>query len=215
MSKDVNLELDGQFQKYGEAMPMLDMPLSQQGGDHKKTNNDDSEFDTMFGGYLSDVAKKIKTKPQNGGGGGVGFSVMPENYIAGQSEIRSYGSNYDPILQPNGSLTFPKCGDQLCAGSSGQTGGSLKKSKKTSKSKRCCICHKIICTCRKNKKSKKSKKSKNRKNNMKGGTQEFRSSKNIEQPYPFNGNSSILKLDGKLQDRDFTCNQPNWNPNCI
>ena len=248
MSAGAVCDLDGQYRLYGEAVPIVDMPLRQSGGDCKSCEQDPllvdaknpqpdgGKFDSMFGGYLSGVAKKLQFKDtlsgkQAGGGGGVGFSFMPENYIAGQAEVRAYGKNMDPVPHDNGGIYFPKCGEPLCVGASGQYGGSKKshtKSKKmtkrrsaTRKSKKCmaskCTDPKCRCkTCLKYKKMRKSRKSTRRV--MRGGaaTADFRAlGSSQQQAYPFDGETSILEVNPSLKGRDFSCRQPNWGPQCI
>ena len=245
MSAGADCELDGQYKLYGEAVPILDMPLRQRGGecksceqdlllkDAKNPQPDGGEFDSMFGGYLSKVAADLNNK-QSGGGGGVGYSFMPENYIAGQSEVRAYGANMDPVPRGDGGLYFPKCGEPLCVGASGQTGGSwhkkshskskkkmTKRSSATRKSKKCmgarCNNPKCRCkTCLKYKKMRKSRKSAKRM--MRGGaaTADFRAlGSSKQQAYPFDGETSILEVNPSLKGRDFSCRQPNWGPECI
>ena len=256
MSAAAVCDLDGQYKLYGEAVPILDMPMRQRGGDCKPCTQDymnDAEnpkpdggqFDSMFGGYLSDMAKKLnatsKKPEQSGGGGGVGFSFMPENYIAGQSEVRAYGSNMDPVPRSDGGLYFPKCGEPLCVGASGQYGGSRKSSntrlkkmrkskrqskrhtkkhtksrgRKTMRKSRKCMgasCTVPNCTCPVCLKYKVKKMQM-----MRGGaaTADFRALGSKEQPYPFDGETSVLEVNPSLAGRDFSCRQPNWGPQCI
>ena len=274
MSASANCELDGMYKLYGEAVPILDMPMRQQGGavckpctqdlmldDAENPRPDGGKFDSMFGGYLAKVAEKFKDKQtQKGGGGGVGYSFMPENYIAGQAEVRAFGKNMDPVPREDGGLYFPKCGEPLCVGASGQTGGSrhkkshtkskrtgkmrMSKSRRsaTRKSKKCmgrrctdpkCMCPKCLkaigckgarcnnpsCKCKKCKNMKMSRRSrKTSKRMMHGGaaTADFRALGSSEQqPYPFDGETSVLEVNPSLQGRDFSCRQPNWGPQCI
>jgi hypothetical protein len=249
MSAGADCELDGQYKLYGEAVPILDMPLRQRGGeckscdqdlllkDAKNPQPDGGEFDSMFGGYLSSMASKLNkrntsSKKQAGGGGGVGFSFMPENYIAGQAEVRAYGANMDPVPRGDGGLYFPKCGDPLCVGASGQTGGSHKKSHSMSKKKMVkrrntrrstkCMgarCNDPKCKCKVCLKYKKMRKSrKNTRRMMRGGaaTSDFRALGSAQQQsYPFDGETSILEVNPTLKGRDFSCRQPNWGPECI
>ena len=280
MSAGANCDLDGMYKLYGEAVPILDMPMRQQGGavckpctqdlmldDAENPRQDGGKFDSMFGGYLSSVAEKLKldtatkTNTQKGGGGGVGYSLMPENYIAGQAEVRAFGKNMDPVPLENGGLYFPKCGEPLCVGASGQYGGSNKKShskskrigkmrmsksrrsatRKSKKSKKCmgrrctdakCTCPKCLkaleckgvrctdpnCKCKKCKHIKMSMRRVTSKHVMHGGaaTADFRALGSSEQqPYPFDGETSILEVNPTLKGRDFSCRQPNWGPQCI
>ena len=244
MSADAICDLDSQYKLYGEAVPIVDMPVRQRGGDCKSCEQDlllddaknpkpdGGKFDSMFGGYLSNMAQKLQNenKPahQAGGGGGVGYSFMPENYIAGQAEVRAYGANMDPVPRGDGGLYFPKCGEPLCVGASGQTGGSHKKShtkskkkmtkrrSSTRKSTKCmgarCNDPKCRCkTCLKYKKMRKSRKSAKRV--MRGGaaTADFRAlGSSQQQAYPFDGQTSILEVNPSLKGRDFSCRQPNW-----
>jgi hypothetical protein len=249
------IELDGEYKLYGEAVPIIDMPLRQSGGgasncktcsqdfmdDAENPKPDGGKFDSMFGGYLSKVANHLDNKTNNkmkqtGGGGGVGYSFMNENYIAGNPEVRAYGKNMDPVLKGDGSLYFPKCGEPLCVGASGQTGGS-RKPKKTSHSKlkmkrkmrsmrksNKCLGAKYrdpTCTCkvciREKAKAKAKMSKRNRRkshHSMKGGA-DFRSMTRQQQSYPFDGKTSVLELNPTLQGRNFGCKQPEWGPECI
>ena len=73
MSASANCDLDGMYKLYGEAVPILDMPMRQQGGaeckpctqdlmldDAENPRPDGGKFDSMFGGYLAKVAEKFK-----------------------------------------------------------------------------------------------------------------------------------------------------------
>lgn len=161
----VNLGIDSEYALYGEAVPLLEKPLAklQNGGGCGCSANK-----SLFGGYLETMEKKINTKNdinetkimdegnQSGGGGGVGYSFGVENYIAGNPEVVSYGANMEPILNGKGGIYYPKCGEPLCVGSSGQYGGS-KLHKKKSNNKLIKTTNKKMKRTHKNKSTKKNK----------------------------------------------------------
>lgn len=231
----VDLGLDNQYLLYGEAIPIIDR-MRGGGCGCAGMPAKPGQMLRYFGGYHKKMAEKVKkgksmkkhhkagkkTKQTGGARGGPGYYMdcSASGYIAGDCTRIPYPANGEPILT-NGNVLFQTCPGS-CVGGFGipQNGGSEKKSMlnvkmpKMTKSKM----HKM------NKKSKKShkrhskkkmNKKHSRKSPMAGGAMDgvdFRSCGSKQQPYPFDGASSVLEIDPSLLNRQFDGRQPEWTP---
>ena len=108
-SPKASLDLDSKFMKYGSGVP-----LCQSGGGKKSKGK-------SFGKYVRSLSKKLKLKDNKVGGG---YSVVPEEYIAGMPVYKAYSDCCPPAII-GGKLLLGEGGGSVC----GQRGGGSKSNK--------------------------------------------------------------------------------------
>lgn len=195
-------DLDNLTMLYGEKVPQGAEIVggSKCGDDGVGTSHPKSE---TFKQYLENMNEKLDLKK------GGGFSIDPNEFIAGQAVVKSYDDCCPPAIV-GGKLQFgapdqPVCGLGAVRGGSRRKHHSMKKKSGKSHKKS----HKS------HKRHSKTRRSNKRMTQKGGDFTSLHSSKPAEFATAFNGPKGVFNYPENMMERTFDETQPMWSPKAI
>ena len=204
LNPQASLDLDNKFMRYGGPVPLGQFGGSSKCGD-EGVGTSNYKTDT-FKDYLNNLNEELSLKggsscsSGNGSGRndrkllqkGKGYSVNPEDYVAGNPVINGYDDNNPPAII-KGKLVMSGANRQVCGNGATRNAKTSKNSKKSRKHK-----------------------TKNKNNQFqKGGDFVSIGSKPETFSSAFDGPAGVFKYPDDMKTRDFGEHQPNYSVNAI